>query len=72
MEFDSPAQKFKVLPNQLWTTFIPLSVYWESTKADKYDLLSISYHTDDMMENWSTEIVKEYKTITELRQERGY
>ncbi|MDD5082573.1 MAG: ABC transporter substrate-binding protein [Dehalococcoidales bacterium] len=72
MEYNPPDWKMKVLPNQLFTTWIPVSVFYESTKADKYDLLAVSGHTDDFMKNWEAVTIKEYKTITEIRKERGY
>jgi hypothetical protein len=73
MEYKSPVWAMKVLPNQLFTTWIPVSVYFESeTGADDFILLGISKHTDDWMENWEAVIVNEYKTIDELRVERGY
>ncbi|GAJ21031.1 unnamed protein product, partial [marine sediment metagenome] len=38
----------------------------------KFDLLAISTHTDDWLENWEATIVTDYLTIPELREKRGY
>jgi hypothetical protein len=73
MEFDAPTWKMKVLPNQLFTTWIPISVYFESDSgADNFILLAVNKHVDDWMENWESVIVNDYKTIDQLRVERGY
>ena len=73
MEWQDSRAMNKNLPCHRWMTYIPISVFYESdVGADKSDYLALSYHTDDMQENWISEIIMDYKTITELREERGY
>jgi len=73
MEWNDSTQNNKMLSNHRQRTYIPIVVYYESTVgADKSDILGLSYHTDDMQEDWVSEKIMDYKTITELRAERGY
>ena len=73
MEWNDSTKLNKALLNHRFNVYIPISVYYESTTgADKSDILGLSYHTDDMQENWVSEQIMDYKTITELRAERGY
>jgi len=73
MEWNDSTQNNKMLANHRQRTYIPIVVYYESTVgADKSDILGLSYHTDDMQENWVSEKIMDYKTIAELRAERGY
>jgi len=73
MEWNDSQQENKMLANHRQKTYIPIFVYWESTTGgDNTDFLGLSYHTDDMQENWVSETIMDYKTIAELRAEREY
>ena len=67
------AQKsFRNLPNHRVVTYLGMSQFHESNKADKYDILGMSYHTDDNQDNWTWEIYGEFPTCAEWRKTLGY
>jgi branched-chain amino acid transport system substrate-binding protein len=66
-------QMTKALPNHRWTAYMPISVFYESSKgADNFKLLAISKHTDDYMEVWEATVISDYPTLAEIRAKRGY
>ena len=73
LEWQDSMKINKILLNHRMKTYIPIYVYFESTVgADKRQIVGFSYHTDDMQEQWVSEKVADWKTIEQLRSERGY
>jgi len=67
------AQKtFKALPNHRVAEYRTINQYHESDKADNYDIIGVTYHTDENQDVWTLEMYQDFSTCAEWRDILGY
>jgi len=70
--WEDAQKRFRNLPNHRVVTYLGMSHWHESDKADNFDILGFSYHTDDNQDIWKWEMYQEFPNVTELRETLGY
>jgi len=70
--WEDAQKQFRALPNHRIITFLGMNQWHESDKADKKDILGMSWHTDDNQDIWVWEMYMEFPTVAEWRDILGY
>jgi branched-chain amino acid transport system substrate-binding protein len=72
LEWDDAEKHQRALANRRFKLYSGFVMWHESTKADKFDVLSVMTHTDDYQLVWTSQEIMKCPTIDEIRKTRGY